>query len=100
MKGSSYLISFDDKGITLASLITVDARKVQFIYEKYSPNEYALQLSLTRGSSIKFAWSDSKLVGDFYFNIKRSGAEDITTITGYTNFHLGNADAAKPVSAV
>lgn len=96
-EGLSYAIDFDTRGITLASLITVDARKVQFIYEKYSDKEYALQLSLTRESSISFAWSDSKLTGDFYFNIKRSGDEDVTSITGYTNFHLGNADAAMPV---
>lgn len=95
--GSTHIIKFNDKGITLASLITVDARKVQFIYEKYSDKEYALQLSLTRESSISFAWSDSKLTGDFYFNIKRSGDEDVTSVTGYTNFHLGNAAAAKPV---
>jgi hypothetical protein len=95
---ASYVINFDEKGITLASLITVDARKINFIYEKYSDAEYALQLALTRSSSIKFAWSDKALKGDFYFNIKRSGDEDITTITGYTNFHLGNEAGAKPVT--
>jgi hypothetical protein len=96
-KGATYLIDFDEKGITLASLITVNAKKISFIYEKYNRLDYALQLALTRESSIQFAWSDSKLTGDFYFNLKRSGKEDVTTITGYTHFHLGNEKGAKPV---
>lgn len=96
-KGASYIIDFGKEGITLASLITVDAKKISFIYEKYNYFDYAIQLSLTQGSSIKFAWADSKLTGDFYFNLKRSVKEDITTITGYTQFHLGNEKGAKPV---
>lgn len=96
--GLQYVIKFDKKGITLASLITVNAKKVNFIYEKYSEYEYELQLALTKQSSIKFAFSDSALVGDFYFNLKRSDKEDITSITGYTQFHLGNKEGAKPVT--
>ncbi len=95
--GLQYAVKFDKNGITLASLITVNARKVNIIYEKYSASEYELQLALTKKSSIKFAFSDSALIGDFYFNLKRTEKEDITTITGYTDFHLGNNDAAKPV---
>jgi hypothetical protein len=95
---TSKIIAFGEDGITLASLITVNAKKVQFIYEKYNSFEYALQLSLTNQSSIKFAWSDSKLEGDFYFNIKRSFDKDVTSITGYTSFHLGNDKGAKPVT--
>lgn len=95
---ASELIDFSKDGITLARLITVNAKRIEFIYEKYNHFEYALQLSLTQQSSIKFAWSDSKLSGDFYFNIKRSFGEDVTAITGYTFFHLGNAAGAKPVT--
>jgi hypothetical protein len=97
-QGMDYVIKFDKQGITLASLITVDAKKVQFIYEKYSATSYQLQLSLTHQSSIKFAWAKNGLKGDFYFNIKRSIKEDVTTITGYTSFHLGNETGAKPVT--
>lgn len=95
--GLKYLVEFKKEGITLGKTLTIDARKVQFIYEKYSETEYQLQLALTNKSSLKLAWSSKKLTGDFYFNLKRTAKEDVTTITGYTQFHLGNEKGAQHV---
>jgi len=96
--GVDVLVHFGKDGLTLAKVITIDAKNVDVIFEKYARNDYAFQLAFTEDSSIKFPWSDAKLVGQFYFNLKGSTEESHKTITGYTNFHLGNTSAATPVT--
>lgn len=94
---ASFFVNFNREGLTLAKIITINAKKVQFIYEKYNSNEYALQFALLNGSEIKFAWAEKGLKGDFYFNLKRTREEYRATVTGYTNFHLGNEAGRIPV---
>lgn len=96
--GMSYVISFDTNGVTIASLITVDAKELSFIYEKYNKTDYGFQIALKNNSSLKFSFSESKLTGDFYFNLKKKDKKFEASVTGYTKFHLGNSAAAKPLT--
>jgi len=97
-KSLGYAIKFDTKGITLASLITIDAKHLSIVYQKYSKTAYGFQIALTDTASLKLAFSSSKLSGDFYFNLKKKDNKFEATVTGYTNFHLGNSAAEKRVT--